>query len=316
MARLELELSERELSPLAEILARQFVQRWDMYPRQYDNDRPYFTVNEPLNVEILMGHLRGRVTLGTYLLNPESQGRFIVLDADTRDQWQQLIQAANELVDEGVPGYLERSRQGGHLWLFFDRWLPGRQLREFGRGVMQTHGLEALELYPKQDQLQEGPGSLIRMPFGIHQVTGRRYGFYTPAGKKLAPTLREQLRVLGDAQPVSTAVIDAYRISKPIVPQSADFVPVQAPGEQVSDRIKAAISVEDFVSRYVALTPSGRGYCPFHDDRHKSFGVNRENNYWSCYAGCGGGSIIDFWMLYADCDFKTAVTQLAKMLLE
>lgn len=316
MAHPEQSFTDKELSPLAEVLARKFVQRWDMYPRQYDNERPYFTVDEPLNVAILMDHLRGRVTLGTYLLDPQSRGRFIVLDADTQMQWQLLRQTSHALAEEAVPTYLERSRQGGHLWLFVDHWLPGRELRMFGRGLMQAHGLTELELYPKQDELQEGPGSLIRMPFGIHQVTGKRYGFYTPDGRPLASTLRQQLHLLKTAEPVPTPVISAYQELAPVKPQTAEFTPVQAPGELVSDRIKAAISVEDFVSRYVELTPTGRGHCPFHDDRHKSFGVNRENNYWSCYAGCGGGSVIDFWMLHKDCDFTTAVTELAQMLLE
>ena len=29
-------------------------------------------------------------------------------------------------------------------------------------------------------------------------------------------------------------------------------------------------------------------------DLHPSFGVNTEGNYWHCFAGCGGGSVIDF----------------------
>jgi hypothetical protein len=59
-----------------------------------------------------------------------------------------------------------------------------------------------------------------------------------------------------------------------------------------------AIALE-FVSQYVDLKPTARGaigLCPFHDDHHPSFGVNDEGNYWHCFAGCGGGSVIDFWM--------------------
>ena len=59
----------------------------------------------------------------------------------------------------------------------------------------------------------------------------------------------------------------------------------------------------------------GAGLCPFHEDQHMSFSVNAERNYWHCFSGCGGGSIIDFWMKWQDCDFKTAVKELAVMLL-
>ena len=51
--------------------------------------------------------------------------------------------------------------------------------------------------------------------------------------------------------------------------------------------------------------------CPFHDDGHPSFSVNIEENYWHCFAGCGGGSIIDFYMKWNDCDFYTATKELA-----
>ena len=75
------------------------------------------------------------------------------------------------------------------------------------------------------------------------------------------------------------------------------FEPVEAPGEQVSDRIKAAVSCREFVRQYVELDSRGPGRCPFHDDQVASFSVNREENYWHCFAGCGAGSIIDFYML-------------------
>ena len=42
--------------------------------------------------------------------------------------------------------------------------------------------------------------------------------------------------------------------------------------------------------------------------------MNTQGNYWNCFAGCGGGSVIDFWMLLRGIDFKTAVTELEQML--
>ena len=54
--------------------------------------------------------------------------------------------------------------------------------------------------------------------------------------------------------------------------------------------------VLEFGGRYVDLKPTKNGAigrCPFHDDHRPSFGVNAEGNYWHCFAGCGGGSVID-----------------------
>src|SRR5690606_5025124 len=88
----------------------------------------------------------------------------------------------------------------------------------------------------------------------------------------------------------------------------------------LSERLKNAISVYDFVGRYVDLDERGTGLCPFHDDQRRSFGVNREENFWHCWAGCGGGSLIDFWMKWRereglDASFSATLKALADILL-
>ncbi|MBK9123527.1 MAG: hypothetical protein IPM16_10480 [Chloroflexi bacterium] len=92
-------------------------------------------------------------------------------------------------------------------------------------------------------------------------------------------------------------------------------------GNTPSERIKNRISVRDFVSHYVDLDAAGRGLCPFHDDHVYSFGVNIKHNFWHCFAGCGGGSVIDFWMRWRrlnnqDDSFIATIQDLAKMLLD
>ena len=93
-----------------------------------------------------------------------------------------------------------------------------------------------------------------------------------------------------------------------------------SPTLSVSERVKQRISVLDFVSQYVDLNAQGKGYCPFHDDARMSFGVHQQENFWHCFAGCGGGSIIDFWMKWRqlhgqDDSFTETVSDLARMLL-
>ena len=66
-----------------------FIQRHDLYARQLDNGR-YVCVHEPLTQAHLEAHLRGDITLGTYLLDAESKGRFLVLDADDDPDWRRL----------------------------------------------------------------------------------------------------------------------------------------------------------------------------------------------------------------------------------
>ena len=312
-----LPIPDTELARPALVLAQRFVQRWDLHAHQLDNGR-YVCVHEPLNVSHLFAHLRGEITLGSYLLDQESRARFLVLDADDVQSWEQLGHLARALAEEDVLSYLERSRRGGHLWLCLAEAVAGREVRAFGQGLLAAHQVEAVQLYPKQDQLADGPGSLIRMPFGVHRLTGRRYGFYTADGSPLAPTIREQIHALKTPETVPGAAFEAYRSFVPPQPAAAITEP---PGEltgTLSERIKGSVTVLEFVSQYVDLKPTASGpvgLCPFHDDHHPSFGVNTEGNYWHCFAGCGGGAVIDFYRKWRKCDFTTAVKELAEMVL-
>ena len=256
---------------------------------------------------MIADHLTGKHTIGTYALDSASWASWIVIDADDDMHFGKLANLSQQLHSEDVPSYLENSRRGGHLWLFFSP-IPGFQARRFGRQLITEAKLPfanpqrqqlGVELYPKQDQLVTGPGSLVRLPLGIHRLSGKRYGFVHPTGVPIAPTAREQANLLTNPKQVSLEFIDTLleRCPEPhIAPPSAAYSPRTTKEADyslpLSTRIKQAISVHDFVSRYLEIDALGRGKCPFHDDQHQSFQVHGERNFWHCYAGCGGGSII------------------------
>jgi hypothetical protein len=311
----EIRIPRTELEPLAENLASVFFQRRDIYARQLDDGR-YISIKEPLESWHLTYHLQGNLTLGTYVLDAESQVRFIAFDADDNQQLVGLTFMAQRLLEDDVPTYLESSRRGGHLWLFFDHQIPGWEARTFGKGLLTAHYLKGIELFPKQDQLGNGPGSLIRLPFGIHQRDGRRHGFINLEGQPLAPTLADQIHMLCAPQTVPENIFDDFVELGDQANMKSQIKSSEGSGKQLSSRIKDSISVLDFVSQYVELSTDGRGLCPFHNDKRASFSVNDEENYWHCFAGCGGGSVIDFWMKFKDCDFKSAVRELEEFLLD
>lgn len=309
--------SDGELGQLALIITRRFIQRWDLHARQLDDGR-YLCVHEALTASHLLAHLVGEITLGAYLLNQKSQARYVVLDADTEAQWQGLTNAAARVAEEGMPSYLERSRRGGHLWLYFSVPVPGTEARRFGQGLVERHQLEKVEVFPKLGELKTGPGSLIRLPFGYHRRSGRRYGFIIPSGKPLAPTLRQQIRAFTNPLRVPEALFDRYRLIAPPAPPKT--LPGALEGQigtigTLSERIKASTTVLEFVSHYVTLDEHTKGLCPFHDDHDPSFSVNDLENYWYCFACNTGGSIIDFYMKLHEVDFTAAVKELADMLL-
>jgi len=114
------------------------------------------------------------------------------------------------------------------------------------------------------------------------------------------------------------AAFEAYRSLVSPGPAPTIIKLLEAPADTVSEKIKASVTVGEFVGQYVELRPTAGGaigLCPFHDDQHPSFWVNTEGNYWNCFAGCGGGSMIDFWMMWRECDFATAIRELAEMVL-
>jgi len=303
-----------ESEPMATGLADTFIQRWDLYAKQLD-DGSYICIREPLEQSHLVAHLKGEITLGAYVLDRNSQARYIMFDADEDAQFEQLVLLSKNLAEKGVPSYLEESRRGGHLWLFFSDPIPGKDARLFGQGLAKRHNLDEMELFPKQDRLQNGPGSLVRLPFGIHRKTGLRYGFITPDNQPLAGILMDQYWILSAPERVPKGFVESKltRASKSQVEPVLEGV--DEPKTPLSTRIKNSVRAYDFIGQYVELSPAGRGLCPFHTDEHNSFSVNLEKNYWNCFAGCGGGSIIDFWMKWQGCEFTEALHELAEMLL-
>jgi hypothetical protein len=320
-----------ELDPdLVRAYAATFIPRHDLYPLQLRDGR-YASIKATLHPDLIAAHLRGFITIGAYALNAENRAKWLCFDADTSDQWQQLIGLSERLLEQRVPSYLELSRRGGHLWLFFSPLL-GSDGRRLGKQLLTDQQIPPLELYPKQDELRTGVGSFVRLPLGKHKLTGHRYHFITPTGEPLAPTVRQQLALLANPEPVPQAFIDdmlsralGNRQVSPTLPfqerKKAKKGKRSRTDAMPSERVKATISVYDFVSQYVELDAQGRGYCPFHPDEHKSFGVSHDGNYWHCFAGCGGGSVIDFWMQWRkqhgqDESFTATITDLADTLLD
>jgi len=188
---------------------------------------------------------------------------------------------------------------------------------------VDTHHISDVEVYPKQDDIGNGLGSLIRLPFGIHRLSGRRYGFYGSDNKPLGSTIREQISSLQSPNFVSKVGFETYIANSSPPTTEALSNQLHETTGPVSERIKAHVSVFEFLSQYVELKPTATGavgLCPFHNDQHPSLGVNDKENYWHCFAGCGGGSVIDFWSKWRenkglDSSFVDTITELADMLL-
>jgi hypothetical protein len=142
----------------------------------------------PLSLDTLRAHLEGALTIGLYAINPQTQrSKWVAIDADYDDALEDLLKLQWELLQDGVEAALEKSRRGGHLWIFAEKPLLSRDCRVYIYNLasrlkvpVKGAGLaDGIEVFPKQDKL--GPsefGNALRAPLGIHQAAKKRYWFY------------------------------------------------------------------------------------------------------------------------------------------
>jgi CHC2-type zinc finger protein/TOTE conflict system primase-like protein len=311
---------------IASAFAATFIPRWDTYSMQIEDgsyrraghkDRvtgEFFPA--PLTIKHVYDHFSGYITLSAYMLGEDNTTSKMCLDADDPDEWGGLITLASHLHLQNIPTYLELSSRGGHLWFFLEQSIPGRDVRRFGKELQKAFGLETTELFPKQDHLRTGPGSAVRLPFGIHRAHNHRYHFIHPSGEPLASSIHEQIALLAHPKRIPQAFFSGVLSHAPTLPPPPHFEKARrVTGDTQSERVKNAISVYDVVSQYIQLDRGGRGLCPFHDDHRESFSVNVQDNYWHCFACEIGGSIIDFYMKWHRVEYRDAVTELANLVL-
>jgi hypothetical protein len=169
-----------------------------------------------LSQSIVRRHLNGQKTIAIYAINPKTQrSKWVAIDADYDNALEDLLKLQWELQQDGVQAALERSRRGGHLWIFFQSPLLAKDSRIYIYNlawrlrvpVKGGGGLaDGIEVFPRQDEL--GPaefGNAIRGPLGIHRAVGKRFWFYGADYK-----LSTQIEYLNHLRKVSEAEMKAF----------------------------------------------------------------------------------------------------------
>jgi hypothetical protein len=141
-----------------------------------------------LSRETVKSHLEGRLTIGLYAINPATQRcKWVAIDADYSSALDDLLKLQWELRQDGVEAALEKSRRGGHLWIFAEKPLLARECRLYIHSLakrlrvpVKTTGLaDGIEVFPKQNEVPENEfGNAIRGPLGVHRGAGKRFWFY------------------------------------------------------------------------------------------------------------------------------------------
>ena len=301
---------------LVEAYSMLFVHSWDAYAVQ-QADGSYWCAHESLFPARLVDHLLWRYTLGTYVLDAAGTCTFAVFDADGADGVQALASLAGQLALLGIWTLLEASRRGAHLWIFLVEPVPASLVRAW---LLPYAVSLRVELYPKQDALRSGPGSLIRLPLGIHRQTGGWYPFLVagadgqlvPVGNTVAECLAWAAASVQRVQvPSGIEVRREARDGRVGVSVQGMQVPASSPlvsgPSSGHGAIRAWCQSQDIVQvigRYVQLDGRGMGSCPFKEhhvrgDQRPSFQVfGGQNPHWYCYTWQRAGDLFDFFCLY------------------
>jgi hypothetical protein len=80
----------------------------------------------------------------------------------------------------------------------------------------------------------------------------------------------------------------------------------------------SSINCVSFYQKHIpGFQPNGKDevlcHCPFpgHEDKHNSFSVNVKTGLWHCFAGCGGGNLIQLSQKLYDLAFRAAIERIA-----
>jgi hypothetical protein len=187
-----------------------------------------------LSLATLCSHLSGRLTVGLYALNPTTQtSKWVAIDADYEQAFEDLLKLQWELGQDGVAAALEKSRRGGHLWIFGEAPLSARDCRVYIynlarrlRVPVKGAGLaEGIEVFPRQNELGPGQfGNAIRGPLGVHRATGKRYWFF---GADYA--IGKQLDYLDGLKKLSNAELSSFVVGLEMPPEYQPKAKVDLP---------------------------------------------------------------------------------------
>lgn len=141
-----------------------------------------------LTSETLRRHVEGEITIALYAINPATQcSKWVAIDADYKQALDDLLKLQYDLERQKIYAALEKSRRGGHLWIFFECAQPARACRVLIHDVASrlsvpvkgSGTVDGIEVFPKQDVVKQGEfGNAIRGPLGVHRGAGERFWFY------------------------------------------------------------------------------------------------------------------------------------------
>ena len=165
------------LDKLIKVFYEYFICRTDVFNLQF-KDGNYLKRQEELTPIYLYKHLSGEIAVNVHALDKNSMSKWIVFDVDRspKKTVKKLVNYLNKT--EYSKSFLveKTGGRGYHLWVLFNRKYSAAVLRIIASEILNTVKVEGVEIFPKQDFISEEVpyGNTVRLPFGIHQKTGKR----------------------------------------------------------------------------------------------------------------------------------------------
>jgi hypothetical protein len=191
-----LRADSKALLDYAMVLHGLFVNRADCFCQQ-NKDGSYARIAAPLTLDVLISHLNGEITVGSYQLGIDNTTKYLCFDFDPEKLddpkatverlLNMLLEMKEEEPDNARPRMwpyavmLEASRYDDssfHVWVFFEPRVPAQVARWLGFRCLELAGLnpKQVEVFPKQAELSKDRpyGNFVKLPLGLHRKEGKR----------------------------------------------------------------------------------------------------------------------------------------------
>lgn len=214
-----------------------FAGREDCFARQWvdkkEGKQGYVPVRRAMEPRDVEDHLKGIKTYGIYLLRSDATVTTAVMDVDVTRKFRdgKLSREDRDILRREGAYVMKRIRdmseaagcvplvefsggKGFHFWFILDRPIPAGQAKKWLNPIREAlyRDLSAfnLEVFPKQASLSgKGMGNLVKLPLGVHRVTGKRSYFYDCRNHGTDA----QLKFLMDVNPGDTSKMASFSVA-------------------------------------------------------------------------------------------------------
>ena len=267
-------------------------------------------IDSPLDLEVAYAALRGKFSVSGYMarwveakaLHPRMPDKRYCLthigaiDFDMENGFDLARAVRTTVKSRGVGSLLVESRRGAHLWFTtvahdtaddsITGMAPADIIRRALLGALALTGIDdpKAEVFPKKSRSDWGVGAL-RMPLMKHPKNGQRYPAYSHIDDTTIDRVGPLIKEMEAIQVVSffPSFVDLADLAPKKMPYPAPRGPRRRkPKARPGDNPTVTQLLSDLGAHF---DPGRSVRCPFHDDRHASLQIAKDDERIWCKNG-------------------------------